>query len=237
MDSSSDSNIILIVLLAVAVIFIIALLISKQKFVETTQKTAEAKLEGWKQRELEMLRYTEARAAKADAKMELEVWKQDSEFFFRQDAINRSRSVITGQVTEHLIPHFPSFPYNPKDVRFIGSPIDLIVFDGMTEGNLKAIIFLEVKTGKSALNARQRSIRDVVGVSETIQFRVMNIPTNVPVAEVLEPVQPSKPVGTVVYDEDGYDEHGYDEDGYDECGYDRNGLDEDGYPNDGTLRS
>ncbi|WP_235280356.1 Holliday junction resolvase-like protein [Thermotoga sp. Mc24] len=36
----------------------------------------------------------------------------------RKDAIDKSKSVIMGPVTEHLIPFFPEFRYNPKDTRF-----------------------------------------------------------------------------------------------------------------------
>lgn len=56
----------------------------------------------------------------------------------------------------------PIFPYNPKEVRFVGSPIDLIVFDGLDEGELRDIIFLEVKTGNSSLSNRQRQIKDAI---------------------------------------------------------------------------
>ena len=70
--------------------------------------------------------------------------------------------MITGKVTEHLIPYLPEFRYNPKDARFIGSPVDLIVFDGLDEGDLRKIVFVEVKSGKSTLSKRERLIRDAV---------------------------------------------------------------------------
>jgi predicted Holliday junction resolvase-like endonuclease len=38
--------------------------------------------------------------------------------------------VTFGKVTEHFIPDLPDFAYNPKDARFLGSPVDFIVFDG-----------------------------------------------------------------------------------------------------------
>jgi predicted Holliday junction resolvase-like endonuclease len=68
-----------------------------------------------------------------------------------------------GQVTEHLIPYFPDFKYNPKDARFIGTPVDFVVFNGLSEGNVKKIVFVEVKTGKTGnLTTRERQVRDVV---------------------------------------------------------------------------
>ena len=50
----------------------------------------------------------------------------------RHDSIARSRSVVSGKVQEHLAPLFPEFigQFNPKDARFLGSPLDFVVFDG-----------------------------------------------------------------------------------------------------------
>lgn len=80
----------------------------------------------------------------------------------RKDARRRSRAAFGGQALEELAPHFPDFPFNPKDLRFIGDPIDYVVFDGLTEGSLREIVLLEVKSGRSSLSARQRSIRDAL---------------------------------------------------------------------------
>lgn len=71
--------------------------------------------------------------------------------------------MIIGNVTQHIAPYLPDFEYNPNDVRFIGHPVDLIIFNGMSEGCLQSIIFAEVKTGRSAkLEPRQRQIRDII---------------------------------------------------------------------------
>jgi predicted Holliday junction resolvase-like endonuclease len=47
-------------------------------------------------------------------------------------------------------------------VRFLGTPVDLIVFDGMSENDLREIVFLELKTGSSSLSKRERRVRDAV---------------------------------------------------------------------------
>ncbi len=54
----------------------------------------------------------------------------------REDAVQRSQAVTARKVHEQLIPYLPAFPYNPKDVRFLGSPVDLVVFDGLAEGRV-----------------------------------------------------------------------------------------------------
>lgn len=80
----------------------------------------------------------------------------------RHDAVKRSLAVTSGKVHEQLVPYLPDFPYNPKDVRFLGTPVDLIVFDGLAEGDVKRVVFVEVKTGGAGLSAAERQIRDVI---------------------------------------------------------------------------
>jgi predicted Holliday junction resolvase-like endonuclease len=94
------------------------------------------------------------------------IWKVRYTSMIRQDAVQRSQAVTAGKVHEQLIPYLPGFPYNPKDVRFLGSPVDLVVFDGLAEGRLDRIVFLEIKTGSATLTGRERWVRDVVQARE-----------------------------------------------------------------------
>jgi len=81
----------------------------------------------------------------------------------RADAVKRSRSVIEGLTFEQLAPHFKEWKYGkPSDARFIASPLDYVVFSGLSENNVKEIIFVEVKTGKSQVTKRQKSVRDAI---------------------------------------------------------------------------
>ena len=89
-------------------------------------------------------------------------WKIQYTARVRQDAVLRSQAIVAGKVHEQLVPYLPAFAYNPKDVRFLGSPVDLVVFDGLAEGELRRIIFLEIKTGRAGLTVRERSVREVV---------------------------------------------------------------------------
>jgi predicted Holliday junction resolvase-like endonuclease len=90
------------------------------------------------------------------------VWRARYLRRVRQDSVRQSQAVIAGKVHEQLIPYFPGFPYNPKDVRFLGSPVDLVVFDGLAAGNVERVIFVEVKTGGAVLTTRERQVRDAV---------------------------------------------------------------------------
>jgi predicted Holliday junction resolvase-like endonuclease len=94
------------------------------------------------------------------------MWKARYTATIREDAVQRSQAVTAGKVHEQLIPYLPAFPYNPKDVRFLGSPVDLVVFDGLAEGRVRRVVFLEVKTGRSGLTSRERCVRDAVRAGE-----------------------------------------------------------------------
>ena len=102
------------------------------------------------------------------------IWKLRYSSLIRSDAVQRSHAVTTGKVHEQLAGYLPGFPYNPQDARFLGSPIDLVVFDGLAEGRLRRIVFLEVKTGCSSMTERERWVRDVVrsGAVEWAELRV-----------------------------------------------------------------
>jgi len=81
----------------------------------------------------------------------------------RKTAVTQSRAVLGGKFTEQMVPFFPDFKYDPTEVRFIGSPVDLIVFPGLAKGDPEEIVILEVKTGKSAgLNPVQKKIRRLI---------------------------------------------------------------------------
>lgn len=119
----------------------------------------------WCERELKDLRHEQRELAVREANARLVEWKQEQEKQIRQDAIQRSQQVTTGKVAEQLVPYLPNFNYNPKDARFIGSPIDFVIFDGLNDEaveQIRNVIFIEIKTGASALTKRERLVRDAI---------------------------------------------------------------------------
>jgi predicted Holliday junction resolvase-like endonuclease len=73
-----------------------------------------------------------------------------------------SRAVTRGQIYEQLVPYLPGFRFNPKDAQFLGRPVDFVVFDGLDDGDLRRIVFVEVKTGAAKLTTRERLVRDAI---------------------------------------------------------------------------
>lgn len=86
-------------------------------------------------------------------------------------SVNSSRSALKGKINEQIAPLFPEFAskYIAADARFIGSPIDFIVFKnlhtlsaGVEEQKPVEIVFVEVKTGKSSMNRNERAVKTAV---------------------------------------------------------------------------
>ena len=98
----------------------------------------------------------------------LDQWKVDMEKRFREDALARSRAVLKGSLAEQLAPMFDVFGYDPSDARFIGDPVDYVIFDGYTkvrerlEDKPITIVLADVKTGKAELSYEQRRIKQGV---------------------------------------------------------------------------
>lgn len=90
------------------------------------------------------------------------IWKLRYTRAIREDAVQRSLAVTAGKVHEQLVPYLPEFGFNPKDVRFLGSPVDLVVFDGLSAGDVQRVVFLEVKTGGAQLTEREKQVRAVI---------------------------------------------------------------------------
>jgi predicted Holliday junction resolvase-like endonuclease len=129
---------------------------------ELAFKDSMIQLESWRQQELDLARKQQLETARNEMTVQFEQWKLSYTKEIRQDAIQKSQSTIAGKVTEHFIPYLPEFTYNPKDARFLGSPIDFIIFDGLDEGELRGVIFAEIKTNTSKLSKRERQLRDVI---------------------------------------------------------------------------
>lgn len=104
-----------------------------------------------------------------DKKYRIEIKEQ------RADAIKKSRSVIEGETFERLVTHFKEWKYgNPSEARFIASPLDYVVFSGLSENNVEEIIFVEIKTGNSQTTKRQRSVKKAINDGK-VRYELLRI--------------------------------------------------------------
>lgn len=82
----------------------------------------------------------------------------------------KSSETRLGQISEHLIPFLANCHHNPKDMHFMGNPVDYLVFD-FDEGK---ITFLEVKSGNSKASKRQKTIKNIIK-SSRVEYEEMRI--------------------------------------------------------------
>jgi predicted Holliday junction resolvase-like endonuclease len=140
----------------------------------TMSRRVQAGINRWRNEERQALEIQLRQLADADARVQIERWKQQHEQEIRLDAIQRSSAITRGKVTEHIVPYLPGFDLDPKDIRFLGTPIDLIAFKGLNASVEEIeIVFIEVKTGGSVLSARERAVMKAVE-QKRVSWRVFN---------------------------------------------------------------
>ena len=80
----------------------------------------------------------------------------------RKQAIMQSRAVLGGQFSEQLAPFLPNFKFLPTECRFVGKPIDLIVFKGMDDKDINEVVFVEVKSGNAKLSENEKKLKEII---------------------------------------------------------------------------
>ena len=111
---------------------------------------------------------------------ELSRWKVETERGLRRDALDKSRAVLKGRLAEQMAPVLPGFGYDPSDARFIGTPVDYVVFDGYTRtkegtGDTNvSVVLLEVKTGGSRLTRGERLIEEAIN-AKRVRFETLRM--------------------------------------------------------------
>ena len=106
-------------------------------------------------------------AIEGRARNDLERWKLECTSDIRKDSVNRSRSTLKGRISEQIAPLLPEFQFASADARFIGNPIDFVVFDGYTKvkddkGDTINVVLVEVKKGKGKLTREETMIKRAV---------------------------------------------------------------------------
>lgn len=109
--------------------------------------------------------------------IEFEKWKDDTIETIRKETAKRMGQAIKGRIGERFAPLLPMFEYESADARFIGDPIDFIVFEGHSAKDPQKIVFVEVKTGKTKnLTKVERQIRDII-LDKKVEWELCHIDT------------------------------------------------------------
>ena len=96
-------------------------------------------------------------------KLEAAEWESGKLEGIVKNRLKQSRAVLGGLVSEQIAPLLQDFPFDPGDCRFVGKPVDFIVFKGMNAQNITEVVFLEVKSGASkTLNQQEKRLREII---------------------------------------------------------------------------
>lgn len=72
-------------------------------------------------------------------------WMGENEFGIRRAAILTNNSNMLDKISRELSIIKNNFPFNPKDIKFVGRFTDLIIFDGAADEQPVNIYFVEIQ--------------------------------------------------------------------------------------------
>jgi predicted Holliday junction resolvase-like endonuclease len=111
-------------------------------------------------------------------------WPQELEAA-RKQSVNQSRGTLKGQIGEQLAPLLPGFAYAASDARFLGDPIDYVVFHGYSDFRDSQsnptcdveVVILDIKRGSSKLSGCQRAVAEAIEAGR-VRFEVVRVHDN-----------------------------------------------------------
>ncbi len=112
---------------------------------------------------------------------ELQLEHQQALSQAQKRSVNTSRAVLKGKMAEQFAPILPEFQYLPSDAKFLGDPVDYVVFDGYTDlrdGQGSAddveIVLIDIKSGGARLTKGQQAIAQAIQQGR-IRFETIRI--------------------------------------------------------------
>jgi predicted Holliday junction resolvase-like endonuclease len=92
----------------------------------------------------------------------------------RSSAVKQSQHTTLWYVHEKVAPLLPDFPYQYKDLMFLGKGVDYIVFDGLSSGQVREIVFLEIKSWASQLSSNEKRIKEAID-DKRVRFETLRM--------------------------------------------------------------
>ena len=87
--------------------------------------------------------------------------KNSNEDFEIRNGSAETNPVIRGHIYEQEVPVL-NWPEDLRDARFLGGPVDYVVFKNCSKGGPVEILFVEVKSGTSNLTEREELVKEAV---------------------------------------------------------------------------
>ncbi len=132
-------------------------------------------IQNYERQEKQLIQNYEARIQQMDEQHRKEVEQA------RRQSVEQSRHTIKGQISEQMAPLLPGFEFSSSDARFIGDPVDYVVFHGYTDlrdGNGSAdgveVVILDIKRNMARLTREQQAVMGAIEAGR-VSFRIVRV--------------------------------------------------------------
>ena len=127
-------------LLALLAILILALIIYVARSTVLIEKTIHKQLDS----RFSLIKNEIAEQEKNKYDLLVSEWQTNNEINIRREAIAVNGRQMTNEVWNETKLLKDNFSFNPRDIKFVGKFIDLVVFDGATEETDVSIYFISI---------------------------------------------------------------------------------------------
>lgn len=159
---------ILIVVFIIFVSYIVFYLVKQSTYIENGITLVLDKRINYQKRELE-------RSQNEIFRLKLREWIQDNEFEIRRKAISMSNTEILGRISADINILKNNFNFNPKDIKFIGRFIDLIIFDGAADDEKVNIYFVEIQKPNQKSSRNMKVKVETAIKNKRVTFQEINL--------------------------------------------------------------
>ena len=95
----------------------------------------------------------------------------------RGSIADKQRAGVKGRVAETFAPFLGDFPFKASECKFLGDPIDYVVFEGLDNREITGIHFVDVKADTSQLKKHQRQVKDIIRKNGRMSFVTYRVRT------------------------------------------------------------
>lgn len=153
------------------IIFLIYLITSSLNKTSKIEKEINTVLES-------RLKYTEREYQRNQEQLldlKFKEWLGDNEFDIRRTAIHKMNSHILDNISNELSIMKNNFAFNPKDIKFTGRFIDLIIFDGAANDEFVNIYFIDIqRQGVTTKHTFKNKVANAIK-SGNVSFQEINL--------------------------------------------------------------
>ena len=102
-------------------------------------------------------------------------WRYENEFDIRRTAIKRANTSILDSISSEVDIVKENFSFNPRDVKFIGRFIDLVIFDGAALEEEVSIYFVNIVRKENETMTRYKRLVEGAIKNKKVTFKEKNL--------------------------------------------------------------